>query len=182
MNCEKCHKELNYGANYCIECGEKIDTAIYQKQYDKTIWGLLDKLKNWWDTVSLKKITDHLIFKTLALIGVIVWAAFVYYTNYANIKFLESNDYRIEYNKTQDEYYLRTDKNEVGLKIRVPAGSDNLIVKGYIDGEQAEEDKLTTNEYKNKGIIIKKDEFDYVIVESLNSEKLTDSVKLYVID
>ena len=161
MNCEKCHKELNYGSQYCVNCGEKADIKGYEKDYNKTLWGLLDRIKNWWEMISLKKFTEHWITRSVILIALIIWCAFQFYTNYSNIKFLENSAYSIQYNKNNDEYYIKTSQETVNLSLYIPVNAKSVKFIGYENDADVKEDIMSVDEYKNEGFIVKKGEYIY---------------------
>ena len=181
MNCVKCNSELHYGDKFCNKCGEKVEKGIYDEAYKKTIWGKLDKANDVWQTMTLKKFIDHWITKSIILLAVLVWGFFDAYTSLANIQFLESQDYKIEYNKQLDEYYIRTDEEVVDLNLYIPRASERIEITEYKDGEKSIREMLP-EEYKENAVRVKKDEFDYVTISSMRKDKATDTVKLYVVE
>lgn len=175
MKCVKCESALHYGDKYCNVCGEKIEKNAYNEDYAKTIWGKFDKLSDKWETFTLKKFIDNWITKVLILLVVLAWGFFDAYTDYTNIKFLESESYRIEYNKKTDEYYIRTQDNEVSLNLYIPKHAEKVTVTEY-KGEE----KITKDLFPEDSVKVKKNDFDYMLISSVRGEKVTDIVKIYV--
>ena len=180
MKCTKCESQLAYGDKYCNTCGEKIPLSSYGDDYKKTLWGKIDKVNDWYDTLLLKKITDSIIFKILLLVLILSWGLFDAYTDYTNIKLLESESYTIEYNKKLDEYYIYTPEEEVRLNLYIPGYTDSIGVKEYIGDEITNEKEMSSEKGKSSTVVVKKEGFDYVVIESVKESKVTDSVKIYI--
>ena len=185
MICEKCNSKLHYGDKFCNVCGEKIDTTGYEKEYNKTIWGVIDKIADFLDIIMLKKITGNWIVKVLLLLAIAGWGFFDAYTDFASIRILESESYSVEYNKNLDEYYVRTSKDEIDLNLYIPKYTDNIKFKEVNDKETSVED-MTVEEYiekkKEKELLVKKNSFEYLTVDSVRNGKVSDSIKVYIID
>ena len=82
MICEKCKTEHPYMADYCMNCGEKFSTDALEREYIKTGWAKLDKVKDIYDTLFLKKITDSIIFKIVSFVlvaGCFFFSAYAMY-------------------------------------------------------------------------------------------------------
>ncbi len=182
MQCEKCLSKLNYKDKYCSVCGEKINIKDYEKDYNKTVWGILDKISDWWEIIQLKKFTDHWITKLLILTLILGWGLFDIYSEYTNIKLLESDNYKIEYNKKLDEYYIRTPQNEVNINMYIPGHSDKITVKEYENNKITGEKVMLKEEYSKTPVTLEKGKYDYILVNSQKLDKTTDTVKLYITD
>ena len=182
MKCVKCEADLHYGDKYCNICGEKVEKGAYEEDYKKTIWGKLDKWGDKWETFTLRKFIDHWVTKVIVLILVLGWGIFDAYTDLTNIKFLESESYMIEYNKKADEYYIRTAEDEVDLELYIPRHSEKITVKEFIGEDEINVREMLPEEYQKEAVKVKKGEFDYVTVSSIKGDKVTDTVKVYVID
>ncbi len=180
MICEKCNSKLGYGDKFCNTCGEKIPASLYEDDYKDTAWGKFDNLSNKWDTFFLKKIFDSWVFKTLVVLAVLAVGLLEVYTDIINIKLLDSEAYKIEYNQNTDEYYVRTEQQSVDLLLYIPKHADRICSREYIGGEVSEERVMTYEEYSKEALKIAKDEFDYVTVSSLKGEQITDTVTVYL--
>ena len=180
MKCNKCESPLTYGDKFCNICGEKIEKHAYEEDYKKTIWGKFDKLTDWYDTLFLKKITDSIIFKIVLLALILLWGIFDVYTDLANIRILENESYTVEYNKSLDEYYVHTSDDEVILNIYIPGYSEKATIQEFV-GDKVNKEKEISSAKGNSGLIaVKKTEFDYLIINTLKNEKITDSARIYV--
>ena len=116
------------------------------------------------------------------LLLVLGWGFFDAYTDLTNIKFLESESYVIEYNKKADEYYIRTAEDEVNLELYIPRHSEKITVKEFIGEDEINVREMLPEEYQKEAVKVKKGEFDYVTVSSVKGDKITDTVKVYVMD
>ncbi len=182
MICEKCSSQLHYGDKFCNICGEKIDKSAYEADYNKTVWGIIDKGTDWYETIFLKKITGNWIFKVLLLLIIAAWGFLDAYTDFTSIKILESESYSIEYNKRLDEYYIRTSEEEININLYIPGYTDNIKVKEFTADEVTEEKDMTPEEYKDIPITVKKNSFEYLTVDSIKNDKISDNIKIYVMD
>lgn len=179
MKCEKCGYELYYGAKFCSACGTEIPKDAYQDEYNRTVWGYADKFLNWYDTLTLKKITGNVIFKTIVLLLVLAFGIFNAYSAYANIRLLESESYEIEHDKNQGIYYIVTPDEQVNILMYIPKNAEKVIVKGIANEEEASKTEFLPDDYA-KGIIAKKNEFDYITVSTIKGDKISDSINLIV--
>ncbi len=179
MICENCKSPLHYRDKYCNICGEKIDKSIYDEEYNKTIWGKFDKFSDWWETASLKKFTDNFIVKIIVLVAVFLCAYLGISHKYNSIMILE-NDYKIEYNQTLDEYYIRTHKEEALLNFHIPKRTEKILIKEFDEKTSINEKSILAENEEAKSIIIKKSDLKYISVEAITKDKVIDCIKVYI--
>ena len=179
MKCKKCGYELNYGAKYCNSCGEEIPKSAYIEDYNKTVWGVADKFLDWYDKLTLKKITENIIFKIVILLLVLGIGIFNAYSSYANIRLLKSESYEIEYDRKEDFYYIVTPDAEVTISVYIPKNAEKVIVYGITNDEEITQTEFLPDDY-TKGIVAKKNEFDSIKVDTIKADKVSDSVNLTV--
>ena len=179
MKCVKCGYELNYGAKYCNGCGEEIPKDAYSEEYNKTIWGIADKILDWYDKLTLKKFTENMVFKIVILLLVLGIGVFNAYSAYANIRLLKSESYEIEYDRKEDLYYIVTPDAEVTISMYIPKNAEKVMVYGITDEEEITQTEFLPDDYA-KGIVAKKDEFDSIRVDTIKNDKVSDSVNLTV--
>lgn len=180
MKCKKCESSLHYGDKFCNICGEKVEKGAYEEDYKKTVWGRFDKWGDRLEALTLKKFTDHWITKVIILVLVLGLGFFDAYTDLTNIKFLASENYKIEYNKKTDEYYIRTSEEEIDLNLYIPKHSEKITITEYsADGVLGSRDMLP-EEYKQSSVKVKNNKLNYVIISSVRNDKITDTVKFYV--
>ncbi len=182
MKCEKCNCELHYGDKFCNSCGEKIPAGYYEEDYKHTVWGFIDRLSDKWDNFFLKKITDHIVFKIVFVVLILLGGFFEVYTEVSNIKLLESDEYTIEYNKKADEYYFRTDKDSVDLKAYMPRHADEMLIQEFSEKGEVEEKYIPKKEYSERNQKLHKGQYAYVQVSAVKEKKVTDTVKIYLTD
>ena len=180
MKCAICESQLHYGDKFCNNCGEKVAKGAYEEDYTKTIWGKVDKVSDWWETLTFKKFLGHWITKTVILLLVLAWGIFDAYTDLTNIKFLESESYKIEYNKDLDEYYIRTDAESVSLNLYIPRHCEKIMIEEYDGEEIVNTREMLYAEYKENAVMVEKNKADYITISSVKGEKVTDLVKFYV--
>lgn len=180
MNCKKCESTLNYGAKYCNKCGEKVDES-YEADYKETAWGKIDRIKDVYDNLFFKKITGNVFVKYISLAIMLVYIFFTMYGNLTGIRLKDNDTYKIQYNKTLDEYYIVTDKNETTLDMFSPIGTDYIVFTPMKNNEKQNEKKFTVEEYKKEGYSIKNGEYDYVEISALRGEKKADEIKIVVV-
>ncbi len=180
MKCEKCESLLGYGDKYCNICGEKVAKGAFDEDYNHTLWGKIDKWSDKVDTWTLKKIIDHPATKIIITILILLYGAFDAYTDLTDIKFLESEEYLVEYNKKADEYYVTSPDDEVDLNLYIPRHAEKITVTEFLDEGGVSTRDMLPEEYKEKPITVKKGDFDYITISSFKEEKTTDTVKVYV--
>lgn len=178
MKCTECGYETNYGANYCNNCGASLEKAN-DEIYNRTVWGYADKFLDWYDALTLKKITGNIIFKIVVLLLVLGIGIFNAYSSYANIRLLKSETYEIEYDKDADFYYIVTPEEEVNILLYIPKNAEKVIVRGITDGQEVVETEFLPDDY-SKGIIAKKNEFDSISVDTIKDDAVSDSINLIV--
>ena len=120
MKCKNCKTENILKADYCKNCGQQFTESEKKKAYNRTVFGIIDNILNLKSYITFDFITGNKWFKLLSLLILILYSALVLKINGSQMKILDNRDYDIEYNKTTKEYYLVTDKNELGLDLYIP--------------------------------------------------------------
>ena len=178
MKCHKCKFDNIVKASYCHNCGEKITENERQKAYNKTIYGKIEKIENIKNIATLDVITGNIIFKALSLIVVLGIGIYFLLTMGWNTKILNSNDYKLFYNKNSDEYYVIVDDNidSVDLSIYRPNRLKIMTIYHYdtdnneLDSKEIKkDDKIELTTYSN----------DYYVIESKYSNKKEDKLKVF---
>ena len=181
MNCKNCESKLAYGAKYCNVCGKKVEES-YESDYNSTAWGKIDKIKDVYDNLFFKKITGNVFVKYISLGVMLAYIFFTMYGTYTGIRLKESDSYKIQYNKTLDEYYIVTDKSETTLDMFSPIGTDLIVFTPMKNKEKQDEKKYSIDEYKKEGYNIKNGEYDYVSIAAFRDDKMADEIKIVVVD
>lgn len=120
MKCKNCKTENILKADYCKNCGHQFTENEKKKAYNRTVFGIIDNILNLKSYITFDFITGNKWFKLLSLLILILYSALVLKINGSQMKILDNRDYDVEYNKTTKEYYLVTDKNELGLDLYIP--------------------------------------------------------------
>lgn len=181
MNCEKCESPLAYGTRYCNTCGEKVPKGAYDAEYNDTVWATIDKVKDKYDSLTLKKITGNIVFKIVVLVAVLVYFFFTMYGHLSGIRLKENSDYSISYNTKLDEYYISPTGAKANLEMYAPIGTDKLVFTAMTGNKKADEKKFTPHQYEKKGYEIVEGEYDYILVKAMRNGKKADSVKILVV-
>lgn len=174
MICKNCNKGINYGTMYCINCGSKVTNDDRHDSYSKTFWGKLqkgeDKIRNW----KLVRFYFSNTFKILFFICLVVYTGWQLYTDRMSMTFLESDSYEIQYNELFDEYYILSDEETFKLELYIPRTTDKVRIKGYTDDKEVYSDTSSAGRAK---LGIKKGEYDYMTVETIDNKKVTETIK-----
>lgn len=178
MICEKCGGILPYGAKYCNVCGEAVPKGTYDYAYSRSVWGKLDKVKDGYDTLFLKKLTGSTVFKTVSLLAALVWLFFTMYGNLTGIRLKNNDAYSIAYSKSADTYYICPKEKEANLEMFAPIGTDKLVFTAKRGEAVVEVKEFTPDAYKKEGYTVVVGEADYVEVEAKRKEKVADKVKI----
>ena len=175
MICKSCNKKIPYGAEYCIYCGEKIPQDVLDDAYNKTFWGkiqwVLDKL----ETISLKKITDNVIFKTVMMLLAVALMFLGISGDARNMHLAENDVYDISYNAGTGEYYILSEEDVIGLGIYVPKNIDEIRFSGYSYENELVHTETTTPEECQ--IIVEKGKFSYMTIEAIRKDKVTETIR-----
>lgn len=180
LKCPKCFYSSPLRANYCKNCGSKFTQEEKDKIYAKTIYFKLDKLKEWWDHITLSTITSHPFFRG-AVIGLILGYGL------ANLLFMgsdfsinENNNYKVVYNQKAKEYYLiaKKDISRVPVDLYIPKRLDNLYILHYReDGVLLEKQKYNP---KKPFSLTTYDEDYFIFDASYFKTKEKNAIKVYV--
>ena len=128
MKCKNCKTENILKADYCKACGSPFTQEEKDKAYNRTLFGIIDKIGDLKSYITLDFITGNRWFKIVSLIGLILYSFLVLKINGNQLRILDSRDYDIEYNKTTKEYYLITDEKQIGLELYIPEKAENIQV------------------------------------------------------
>ena len=93
MICKNCHTENITKAKFCQHCGSAFTDEQREEAYDRTIFGMIDKLEKWKGYITLEAITGHPVFKTLILVAILIWGLLLGRTNGNQMLILENEAY-----------------------------------------------------------------------------------------
>lgn len=146
MICKKCQTKNITKAQYCRHCGSTFTEEERQKAYDRTVFGVIDKLEKWKGYITLEFITGSPIFKTVVLLAILVWGFFLGRTNGDRMLILESDAYRVQQNVNSGEYYVLTEQDSVSLDLYLPRQAEAVQLQAFIDGTVVLEQSFTGEE------------------------------------
>jgi len=178
MKCIKCLSKNIYKANYCRNCGYQFSSKEQKIAKRKTIIGKIEYLEELYDNFRFKFITDHIVFKILSIL-IVLGIGIVFIVKYDNnLKLVNSDNYKIQYNKRDNEYYIITNNYEVPLEIYVPESCESLSVTMNDNDNQF----ITKKNYLLDDDIILETKLDksYYIIEGKNKNGDVDKLKVYI--
>jgi hypothetical protein len=151
------------------------------REYESTVWAKLDKVKDGYDTLAFKKITENIVFKIIVLALILGYFFFTLYGNLSGIRIKDSDSYKVHYHKKTDTYYVVPGKNATQLELFVPLGTESILFSPNLNGKVLDKERFTTEQYEEKGYRIKADEYDFIKIDALKNGESTDNVKIYVV-
>lgn len=106
MKCEKCGQKNIKKAYYCKKCGEPFTEKERKKAEYKGFIGFIKRIEKWYNTCTLKVITDSLIFKMLLIILLLGIGIYNFTKTGNDLKINEDSSYQVTYNTKEKEYYV----------------------------------------------------------------------------
>lgn len=178
MKCIKCETKNITKAKYCKNCAYKFSKEEQKVARRKTFIGKIEILENAYEVCTLKKFTGHILFKIASLLLVLFIGISCWINDGIDLKLLDSENYDIEYNVNEKEYYLMTSDDKVLLNLYIPNRTEDIIITHYdVNNEKLEEEQYAPKDE----IILEAKEKDYYVlkINSLCDDK--DSFKFYVL-
>lgn len=178
MRCIKCGIKNITKADYCKRCGNKFSEKEQKTARRKTIIGKIELIEDIYNTCTLKVITGHIAFKICSLLIVLGIGISFWINNGLNLKLLDGDNYDVQYNTNEDEYYLLTTDTKVFLNLYVPNRTEDIVITHYdIDNNLIEEKKYKPTEE----IILETKEKEYYVLNVNYLYDNSESFKFYVL-
>lgn len=178
MKCKKCKTNNITKAIYCKKCGNEFLEDERKKARRKTFIGKIERIEDIYNTITLSKITSHILFKIFTILIVLGIGIYFWISNGISLKLLNSEYYDIKYYEKEHEYYLVTEFNEVTLNLYIPNRLQNINIIHYNkDGQKIEENTYL----KDEEIILYVSNEDYYVIDSLYLKNKKEEIKLYVL-
>lgn len=177
MKCTKCGCQNITKANYCRQCGNAYTEEDRKKAYNQTLYGKLDQLSNLKAIVSLEVITSNKLFRALVIVAILWMGYYISASDNRKLQILESDDYTIEYNTVENEYYLDTDKNSIELSLYVPQEYQELSLR------QFDQNDVLLNEQKcslEDNLVLNNSAQCYYIIEAVYESAQSENLTLYI--
>lgn len=177
MKCQKCGEKNISSANYCIKCGNSFSDKKRREYRKKTVVGKLELMEKIYDTCKLKFITDSIAFKVISLIAVLLVGIYFLVNTSNDVKILTGNDYDVQYNSKDKEYYILVNDDEVNLKLYIP----NRLKSLELDKMSGNNELLNETKYKEEDSLILNvnDSEEYYLLKAFYG-KDTQNLKIYV--
>lgn len=176
MRCNHCgHKNL-YKANYCEKCGYKFDENYKTKAYDKTVYGLINKIEDIYSWLSLDKIFGNTYLKIFILLIVLFSTCSKIIENGNDFIIKENDSYIVQYNKTEDKYYIISNEYYINLSLYIPKKTESIVVNEYnIDNVMQNSSDYTIED----SIVLLNEQDKYYVIESIY-ENSSDALTVYI--
>lgn len=176
MRCNHCgHKNL-YKANYCEKCGYKFDESYKTKAYDKTIYGLINKIEDIYSWLSLDKIFGNTYLKIFILLIVLISTCSKVIENGNDFIIKENDSYKVQYNKIEDKYYIISNEYYINLSLYIPKKTESILVNEYnIDNVMQKSSDYTIED----SIVLLNEQDKYYVIESIY-ENSSDALTVYI--
>ena len=176
MRCNHCgHKNL-YKANYCEKCGYKFDESYKTKAYDKTIYGLINKIEDIYSWLSLDKIFGNTYLKIFILLIVLFSTCSKVIENGNDFIIKENDSYKVQYNKIEDKYYIISNEYYINLSLYIPKKTESILVNEYnIDNVMQNSSNYTIED----SIVLLNEQNKYYVIESIY-ENSSDALTVYI--
>lgn len=145
MKCKKCNYKNVSQARYCFKCGNLFTKEERDLAVKKSFVTKYNKVKEWYDKLTLSKITGHILFKILTVLVVLFIGVYGVYKDGNRFKVIDGEEYTYKYNNKLNEYYLYLNKEEINLNLYLPHNVNKFIVSYYDE----KNNELEKNEYDN---------------------------------
>ena len=181
MKCKKCEYVNVNHANYCYECGNEFTKKEQKAAQGKSVWHKLVKLKDWYDKLTLSKITGSIIFHVFTIIITILIGGYFIYKNGYQMKLLENDNYTYQYNTKEKEYYVYPKESETLLNIYAPSEVKEFYIKYYESDNLVSES--STNDLSNVKVVVNSSNLNsYYTLSYDKNENDINTIKVYVLE
>lgn len=178
MKCIKCKSENITKSNYCKKCCYHFEEFEQLAARRRTLVGKLEWIEDTYKKWTLKKFMDKKIVKILSFIILILINVFIFYNNNKDVKLLENEAYKIEYNTKTNEYYLLIKEDSTGVDLYIPKRLKNMDIKKVNNKDEVLNSFLYNR--KEKLVLEANSKTDYYVFEISYNDSKTDQIKVYV--
>ena len=175
MICKECQAKNITKAQFCQHCGSAFTDEDRQNAYDRTIFGMIDKLEEWKGYATLEFITGHPVFKTAVLVLILLWGLWLGRSNGNAMTILEGDTYRVQQNTDNGDYYILTEENQVPLNLYLPRQADLTLQVWNADTMESQYTFAVEDE-----ILLEVDTSMFFIIEADYGQQY-QQIKLYVL-
>lgn len=187
MKCSKCSCKNISEAKYCKKCGNEFTEKERKKAKRFSVVNILEKLEDAQNVFNMdfspfasktkNKILKFILEISSILIVLVIGIYFIA-SNGLHLKIQESNDYKVQFNKSQQEYYLFVNDDEAKLNLYVPnRAQDGIKVQQFDkDNKMIEE---TMYKFEDE-ITLKSNNENYYYIEVQYENNNLDRIKLFI--
>ena len=133
MKCNNCNTENMLKACYCKECGQQFTQQEKEAAYNKTVFGIVDRICDIWGYLSLDFITGSRWFRGAVLAVLALYAGFVMITNGNKMKIMDSPAYDVAYLTDTKAWCVSSPQDEVTVELYIPGKAETVDVTA-LDG------------------------------------------------
>lgn len=177
MNCLKCGETNVTKAQFCKKCGREFSDEERDEAYEKTVYGKIEKLEKLHGYISLEAITTHPAFRIAVLVLILIWGLYVGRPHGNHLTILESDNYQVQQNEVNEDFYVLTERNTVTLRLYFPEEPEMIRLQICQEGEVLEEKEFVAED----AITVERSlEVSYRVEAEYG--KKTEDIHLYVIN
>lgn len=176
MICKSCEHKNITKAMYCENCAAPFSEEERKKAYDKTLYGKISKIEDLKGYITLEKFTSHPIFRIAVLVIILVFGLLFGRPNGKYMTIMKSDDYTVSQNTENGEYYILTEKTEIGVGLYLPKKAEGLKLQ-KTDGETLE---YETSISDGEEIVLEAEDKSYYLIEA-NYGSSSETIKVYVL-
>ena len=185
MKCKKCSCKNINSANFCNNCGNKFTEKEQKKAKRWTLVWLLEGYDKLMSYIDLSFLGDHIknkalkvLYKLSSVIIVLAIGIYLLIANGINVKVLEGEDYKVQYNSKDEEYYLLSSKEETKLNLYIPNRAKEITVQLFdSDNKMIEENNYETD---SEIVLNNNENGNYYIFEVKYGNNNLDKLKVFV--
>ena len=177
MICQQCGKKNITKAQYCGSCGAPFSQEQREKAYNKTIFGIIEKVEELKGYATLEAVTGHPVFRVAVLVLILVAGLLLGRPHGDHLTILKSDAYQVQQEMQTGEYYVLTEEDSLVLELYFPRKVENLTVRQY-RGEKLMYERSFSAE--DAIALEKSHERTYVVEADYGDD--TQAITLYVVD
>ena len=176
MICQQCGKKNITKAQYCGSCGTAFSDEQREKAYNRTIYGVIDKVESLKGYATLEVITGHPVFRVAVLALILVAGLLLGRPHGDQLAILESDDYQVQQDVQTGDFYVLTEDDSLVLELYFPRKVETLTVRQLLGEKLMYERSFSTED----AITLDKSHERTYVVEADYGDNM-ESITLYVV-